>query len=78
MVAPLAGSVDRNICCLEDKEQVHDVAPLAGSVDRNSSLSSNLGGIASSLPSRGAWIEMMDSFLICWELSSRSPRGERG
>ena len=102
-VAPLAGSVDRNICCLENKDQVHEslpsrgawieirrlpslhqdlvVAPLAGSVDRNGDIVDDAywGSVAplagsvdrnacsdgsdvvfvASLPSRGAWIEIM-------------------
>ena len=38
LVAPLAGSVDRNYVCREWL-QVSQVAPLAGSVDRNLVLS---------------------------------------
>ena len=57
-VAPLAGSVDRNTGKGE-KGRATVVAPLAGSVDRNSSLAGNIGSVGTSLPSRGAWIEMM-------------------
>ena len=35
------------------------VAPLAGSVDRNTGALSFPGGVGTSLPSRGAWIEIV-------------------
>ena len=57
LVAPLAGSVDRNDA--NDKNRVHlVVAPLAGSVDRNGDDLAVGGDLLESLPSRGAWIEI--------------------
>ena len=57
-VAPLAGSVDRNVprhgLLLPDGR----VAPLAGSVDRNLKRVRKAERDTASLPSRGAWIEM--------------------
>ena len=35
VVAPLAGSVDRNIGFLKERKYIYRVAPLAGSVDQN-------------------------------------------
>ena len=58
-VAPLAGSVDRNLRRGRSRERVPAVAPLAGSVDRNQDMQrSNYIG-RRSLPSRGAWIEIV-------------------
>ena len=57
-VAPLAGSVDRNVHILR-VAAVDDVAPLAGSVDRNKSPATRLPEPWTSLPSRGAWIEII-------------------
>ena len=76
-VAPLAGSVDRNIP-EGDVYRLAAVAPLAGSVDRNGFVVSNVEGISASLPSRGAWIEMQMRSGSIAKPSSRSPRGERG
>ena len=59
-VAPHAGSVDRN--CRKNRQAVrpHPVAPHAGSVDRNF-FSSSVGSCRFvSLPTRGAWIEILD------------------
>ena len=57
-VAPLAGSVDRNVKAGDLGGFIESVAPLAGSVDRNG-LSFPLCWIfGTSLPSRGAWIEI--------------------
>ena len=57
LVAPLAGSVDRNHAGPRSPV-AGPVAPLAGSVDRNKT-SVTLQAVASvSLPSRGAWIEI--------------------
>ena len=56
-VAPLAGSVDRNCragCSLPGT----GVAPLAGSVDRNPAATPPRMCRPTSLPSRGAWIEI--------------------
>ena len=56
-VAPLAGSVDRNGS--ERLRKLREqVAPLAGSVDRNKMQCNAAEGWETSLPSRGAWIEM--------------------
>ena len=57
-VAPLAGSVDRNPSSLTAWLRKF-VAPLAGSVDRNSVGIEDATELLESLPSRGAWIEMM-------------------
>ena len=35
-------------------------------------------GLNRSLPSRGAWIEMLTAILLPWLAVSRSPHGERG
>ena len=56
-VAPLAGSVDRNVATMV-WTGIPCVAPLAGSVDRNVTLTYDQEHIPMSLPSRGAWIEM--------------------
>ena len=57
VVAPLAGSVDRN-GSLTWKASPICVAPLAGSVDRNPSSGPPARTTSRSLPSRGAGIEM--------------------
>ena len=56
-VAPLAGSVDRNLVRLHPAPG-KAVAPLAGSVDRNWPEMLPPGLCGTSLPSRGAWIEI--------------------
>ena len=56
-VAPLAGSVDRNKTCSYVAKYVM-VAPPAGSVDRNTNTAKKTKKINTSLPSRGAWIEI--------------------
>ena len=61
-VAPLAGSVDRNGGTIFDAGHQRGVAPLAGSVDRNLNISSETSFSLTSLPSRGAWIEIVTSF----------------
>ena len=63
-VAPLAGSVDRNGAvhgCLAGHLRV---APLAGSVDRNLVVEQRGRHKVTSLPSRGAWIEIALSHKI--------------
>ena len=57
MVAPLAGSVDRNTTWLLSRVRPA-VAPLAGSVDRNGYIAITHFEEKESLPSRGAWIEI--------------------
>ena len=57
-VAPLTGSVDRNICVSSVVLFYKIVAPLTGSVDRNSGRDPFGLDVSQSLPSRGAWIEM--------------------
>ena len=58
-VAPLAGSVDRNLLLwIAKKASLPSVAPLAGSVDRNDKEKQRFLEVTPSLPSRGAWIEM--------------------
>ena len=58
-VAPLAGSVDRNQAFMQQMRGQDPVAPLAGSVDRNAGMDKDVTEVVGSLPSRGAWIEMM-------------------
>ena len=54
------------------------VAPLAGSVDRNYRLAMKAKNEVASLPSRGAWIEII-VLTLAWKVrAGRSPRGERG
>ena len=76
-VAPLAGSVDRNITATMRIGTVK-VAPLAGSVDRNASDLYDAGVGVLSLPSRGAWIEIIHAPCGGAAYLRRSPRGERG
>ena len=57
-VAPLAGSVDRNVLVLGYPAPGKAVAPLAGSVDRNLEKAKAEIEAQGSLPSRGAWIEI--------------------
>ena len=75
-VAPLAGSVDRNIPMFA-AFCVRSVAPLAGSVDRNQTLvlGNTFPGVA---PLAGSVDRNLS--LIVWLILvySRSPRGERG
>ena len=58
-VAPLAGSVDRNHFPALPVIEVTGVAPLAGSVDRNQLIHVVFIKREMSLPSRGAWIEIL-------------------
>ena len=58
-VAPLAGSVDRNANLSDFATVPQLVAPLAGSVDRNVVPLLELRAASPSLPSRGAWIEIL-------------------
>ena len=58
LVAPLAGSVDRNSGNVSSLGKAL-VAPLAGSVDRNVAEAGHLLVGVASLPSRGAWIEIV-------------------
>ena len=61
-VAPLAGSVDRNVSvCFATLAPDTEVAPLAGSVDRNTTEVPTVKPVVMSLPSRGAWIEILHS-----------------
>ena len=77
LVAPLAGSVDRN-CMVSPYNKVPHVAPLAGSVDRNAmEKPASLQNVLS-LPSRGAWIEIASTTYWTPQAGRRSPRGERG
>ena len=62
-VAPLAGSVDRNGASMPQNRSA-GVAPLAGSVDRNDALENGGRMPQTSLPSRGAWIEIALSGVI--------------
>ena len=75
-VAPLAGSVDRNISGLGRLNE-QGVAPLAGSVDRNlskptNSIPTRVAPLAGSVDRNIAGVQD-DQMKI-----SRSPRGERG
>ena len=54
------------------------VAPLAGSVDRNNYANYAQALARMSLPSRGAWIEILIYSQMSLSLQCRSPRGERG
>ena len=54
------------------------VAPLAGSVDRNLLAHAVRPACRVSLPSRGAWIEIIVITLPSSATAGRSPRGERG
>ena len=77
-VAPLAGSVDRNLGRGIPLPKENWVAPLAGSVDRNLPKKARGGDAKPSLPSRGAWIEIIPPRALSSSLPGRSPRGERG
>ena len=57
-VAPLTGSVDRNLLGGRDDDRRGPVAPLTGSVDRNNYANYAQALARMSLPSRGAWIEI--------------------
>ena len=72
MVAPLAGSVDRNLYNKLDELLGKGVAPLAGSVDRNN-IEIPVGSRFStmSLPSRGAWIEIVTG-TVRWAATAAS------
>ena len=59
LVAPLAGSVDRNRSASRRCRIWQGVAPLAGSVDRNQNYKGEAAVPFGSLPSRGAWIEIL-------------------
>ena len=54
------------------------VAPLTGSVDRNEAVFVCPVIPAKSLPSRGAWIEIMVVAASAAVVPGRSPHGERG
>ena len=54
------------------------VAPLAGSVDRNPARGQAEPERRGSLPSRGAWIEILLYAAAKPSAPGRSPRGERG
>ena len=74
-VAPHAGSVDRNqkrVCC---RKLLPHVAPHAGSVDRNAAVPSTTAKPCTSLPTRGAWIEIAP---CCWLSASRWSLPTRG
>ena len=58
LVAPLAGSVDRNYGWVFTRSEDRWVAPLAGSVDRNGVQVLPITDDQLSLPSRGARIEI--------------------
>ena len=77
VVAPHAGSVDRNSVVARFLT-VSAVAPHAGSVDRN--IYQELRNIINrgSLPTRGAWIEIDYGAEGKDNNPCRSPRGERG
>ena len=76
-VAPLAGSVDRNICCLENKDQVHESLPSRGAwIEIRTAGQSTAPSIVA--PLAGS----VDRNYVCREWlqvsQRRSPRGERG
>ena len=53
VVAPLAGSVDRNFALTESETKTQYVAPLAGSVDRNEAARHMIDRIAARRSPRG-------------------------
>ena len=61
MVAPLAGSVDRNIERLKTVKVAHVSLPSRGAWIEMVGAATAILAAASSLPSRGAWIEMFFS-----------------
>ena len=73
-VAPLAGSVDRNSVDVR-RAYRKGVAPLAGSVDRNQLRAGQFPRRFGSLPSRGAWIEMLD---MAWSMDAVLSLPSRG
>ena len=79
-VAPLTGSVDRNPDIWRHSRTASLVAPHTGSVDRTSVRQAVLIRLRwMSLPSRGAWIEMVYAILNdAAMVNGRSPHGERG
>ena len=59
IVAPLAGSVDRNGWRAHGLRQAHGSLPSRGAWIEIAAASHGFCGRARSLPSRGAWIEML-------------------
>ena len=76
-VAPLAGSVDRNLGRFELIFQKF-VAPLAGSVDRNNWLNLGKQLVTAVAPPAGRVDRNGDIVDDAYWGSGRSPRGERG
>ena len=74
-VAPLTGSVDRNRLVIVHVADNHRVAPLTGSVDRNSFSSVSTKNGYTSLPSRGAWIEITIHYEAGFRILSLPSRG---
>ena len=65
--------VDRNICCLESKDQVHVALPTEG-VDRNRKPNMDYAKQNPSPSPRRAWIEMMSPSTVIAMTMSPSPR----
>ena len=77
LVAPLAGSVDRN-ALLTSSRRFLRVAPLAGSVDRNAAVASGYANVRRVAPLAGS---VDRNYLLPRQRkpgARRSPRGERG
>ena len=74
-VAPLAGSVDRNLMLATAFRIYCLVAPLAGSVDRNGLTGVRWDESVRSLPSRGAWIEIFRPIMNQDNYTSLPSRG---
>ena len=76
MVAPLAGSVDRN-CAVTGRMGTPSVAPLAGSVDRNHD-HDNIRINIDVAPLAGSVDRNTSATSAQEKARGRSPRGERG
>ena len=74
-VAPLTGSVDRNADRLAGRGHRPGVAPLTGSVDRNRFNHDRAQKDFLSLPSRGAWIEILLLTCVYGRMLSLPSRG---
>ena len=76
-VAPLTGSVDRNVEKLTEKDNFYTSLPSRGAWIEILSVTGG-GHLLKSLPSRGAWIEIAVADPAAGRPRRRSPRGERG
>ena len=76
-VAPLTGSLDRNVEKLTDKDNFYTSLPSRGAWIEILSVTGG-GHLLKSLPSRGAWIDICRAAMALAAVIRRSPRGERG